>query len=48
MIGFEEKIDIKITNIIVKGIAEFVGDRTISDGKASLVQLVHFNSIIQR
>ena len=40
--GFEEKIDIKINNIKVKGIAELDGDRTTADGKASSVQFVHF------
>lgn len=40
--GFEEKIDIKVDNTKVKGIAELDGDRTTADGKASSVQFVHF------
>ncbi len=40
--GFEEKIDIKIDNIKVKGKAELDGNRTTADGKASSVQFVHF------
>tara|TARA_X000000950_G_scaffold174826_1_gene212474 strand:+ start:696 stop:1289 length:594 start_codon:yes stop_codon:yes gene_type:complete len=40
--GFEEKIEIKIDNIKVKGKAELDGDRTTADGKASSVQFVHF------
>ena len=40
--GFEEKIDIKVDNIKVRGVAELDGDRTTADGKASSVQFVHF------
>ena len=40
--GFEEKIDIKVQDKIIKGKAELDVDRTTADGKASSVQFVHF------
>ena len=40
--GFEETINIKIHDKVIKGKAELDGDRTTADGKASSVQFVHF------
>ena len=40
--GFEETINIKISDQEIKGKAELDGDRTTADGKASSVQFVHF------
>ncbi len=40
--GFEEQINIKIYEKLIKGKAELDGDRTTADGKASSVQFVHF------
>ena len=41
--GFEEKLFLKLGDIIIEGKAELDVDRTTADGKASSVQFVHFH-----